>query len=493
MTRHRRRGRALTVVLVGVACLALGGAIGWYAAYVSSGPSSGPAGNSGAEGDVAQLYTCGMHPTVIEKQPGDCPICHMKLTPVKAGAETDVDAGLERKVIYWRSPVLADFVSDRPGQDPRGMNLVPVYAPEGEVSAGPTVRIDPVVVQNMGVRTVLVRRGSLRTTLRTVGRVDYNEQAVAYVNTKFDGWIERLHVDQTGAPVERGDALFDVYAPRLYSAQEEYVAALRGVERLAGSPMPEALAEARRLADSARVQLRYLDVSDAQIAELEHTKEIRKTMTIFSPSRGIVTEKSVLEGAYITPDARLYTIADLSKVWVYVDVYEYQLPWVRVGQEARMSLPYVPDREFVGHVVYVYPYLETQTRVIKVRLEFDNPTLELKPGMYAGVTLHVDLGREALVIPREAYIDSGRRNVAFVDAGGGKFKPREVQLGVDLEDGQVEVVFGLDEGERVVTSGQFLLDTESRLKEAIAKASAPSNDAAAEATPRPVPSSGHGH
>lgn len=455
----------------GVALLVLGLVLGGAGGYWVTVRLGVPQASTGEVAVSGQLYTCGMHPNVIQEGPGECPICHMKLTPLKRSEDDVAGAGGpgERKVLYWRSPMHPDVVSDAPGKDPMGMDLVPVYADESESPAGHTIRIDPVTVQNMGIRTAGVKRGPLARTIHTVGRVDYDEQTLYYVDTKFDGWIEKLYVDQTGAQVEQGEPLYEVYSPTLYAAQEEFLAALRGTERVAGNTMPEALEQFRQLASAARTRLRYYDVSDEQIEELAQTREIRKTLTIRSRGRGIVTEKAAIEGMYLMPGTRLYTIADLAKVWVYVDIYEYQLPWVRVGQEARMRLPYVPNREFVGRVMFIYPYLEKNTRVIRVRLEFENPTLEFKPAMYANVTLRADLGRSALLIPREALIDSGTRRVAFLDLGGGRFQPRHVQTGVEAEDGMVEVAYGLDEGDRVVTSGQFLLDTESKLKEALAK------------------------
>lgn len=475
---HLRSGRVLTWLIVSLVMLGLGGAGGFWAAtrlgsarglFAASAPSS----DAGDAGDSEQLYTCGMHPNVIQKGPGECPICHMKLTPLRAGDDEEGAAGStgpkERKVLYWRAPMDPSYISEKPGKSPMGMDLVPVYADETESAAGKTITIDPVTIQNMGIRTATLARGPLVKTIRTVGRVDYDEETLYFINTKFEGWIEKLHVDQTGVQVEKGEPLFEVYSPALYSAQEEFLAALRGVERLSESTIPEALEQSRRLVDAARIRLRYYDVAEDQIEQLARTREIQKTLTIHSPARGIVTEKMALEGMYLMPGMRLYAIADLAKVWVYVDIYEYQLPWVRIGQEARMTLPYVPDREFVGRVTYIYPYLEKQTRVIKMRLEFENPTLELKPAMYANVMLRADLDRNALLIPREAFIDSGTRKVAFLDLGNGKFQPRDIQTGVEAEDGMVEAAYGLDEGDRVVTSGQFLLDAESKLKEAIAK------------------------
>ncbi len=471
--RHstRRRARALATALVCIVALVAGFAGGRW--LISPGGVSVDHVAGAMDTTVAdeQWYTCGMHPNVLQKDPGECPICHMKLTPLKkqdelAGAASPAQ---ERKVLYWRAPMDPNYVSDKPGMSPMGMELVPVYADESESASAHAIRIDPVTIQNMGIRTGVIQRGPLVKVIRTVGRVDYNEQTVAFINTKFKGWIERLYVDQTGQHVAKGQELFDVYSPELYAAQEEYLAATRNLPLLEGSTFPPAIEEAARLVDAAVTKLKYMDVSDEQIASIREAKKVEKTLTIHSPAEGVVTEKMALEGMYVMPGMRLYTIADLSRVWVYVDVYEYQLPWIYVGQTARMSLPYVTGREFTGTVIYIYPYLEPQTRVIKVRLEFENPDLELKPGMYANVKLESELARQALLIPREAYIDTGERKVAFVDAGNGKFKPRDIQTGVEAEDDMVEVLYGLDEGDVVVTSGQFLLDGESKLKEAVAK------------------------
>ena len=419
--------------------------------------------------DSEQWYTCGMHPNVIQQGPGNCPICQMKLTPLRAGQDQQkAEKGpAERRVLYFRAPMDPNCVSEKPGKSPMGMDLVPVYAEKGESPSAHKIIIDPVTIQNMGIRTTQVKHGALTKTIRTVGRVDYNEELVTFINTKFDGWIEKLHINQTGQRVSKGQAMFDVYSPQLYSAQVEYLAAQRGLEALAGGSQ-EVREQARRLLDAADTKLQYLDITKDQIAELGRTKTIQKSPTIHSPAEGIVTEKMVFEGMYVKPGMRLYTIADLSQVWVYVDIYEYQLPWVAVGQNATMDLSYIPGKQFVGKVVYIYPYLEARTRVIKVRLEFENSTLDLKPNMYATVTLRAQLG-QALLVPREAYIDSGIRKVVFVDLGSGKFQPREIQVGVEGQDGMVEVLYGLDQGDVVVTSGQFMLDSESKLKEAIAK------------------------
>ncbi|MFQ5489594.1 MAG: efflux RND transporter periplasmic adaptor subunit [Phycisphaerae bacterium] len=472
-TYYRRQGRAGVTGLLVLVALAAGAAGGfWIPGRLGLDSTSAGAGGGGegAAGDDEQWYTCGMHPNVLQKTPGDCPICQMKLTPLKKDSgDGDSGGSNERKVLYWRAPMDPNVLSDKPGKSPMGMDLVPVYADDQESASSHTIRIDPVTIQNMGIRSTVVKRAPLIKTIRTVGRVDYDEQRVTFVDTKFNGWIESLYVDETGMPVAKDERLFDVYSPELYAAQVEYLAAVENLPLLEGSTFAPAREEAVKMVDAAVTKLRYLDVSDGQIAALRDTGKIEKTLTIHSPSEGIVTEKMALEDMYVKPGMRLYTIADLSQVWVYVDVYEYQIPWVGVGQSASMTLPYVSGREFTGKVVYIYPYLEERTRVIKVRLEFDNPNLELKPGMYANIRLESRLQRDALLIPREAYIDSGTRQVAFVDRGDGKFSPRDIQVGVEGEAGMVEVLYGLDEGEEVVTSGQFMLDAESKLKEAVAK------------------------
>jgi len=487
----------------GLLVVAVGGGVGgglWISSQDASEAGAPENGSGvtkrGAEKEV--WYTCGMHPQVLQREPGICPICNMKLTPMRQDAAEDVrepSGPQERKVLYWRAPMDPNYVSDRPGKSLMGMDLVPVYSEEGETVGGQVIRIDPVTIQNMGVRTTRVRRGPLVKTIRTVGRIDYDEQKLVFVDTKFEGWIEKLYVNETGQKVREGDPLFDVYSPDIYSAQVEYISAIRKQPTMERSTSADAADDARRMVDAARLKLEYFDVPAGQIERLKDTLLPEKTVQIHSPADGIVADKMALEGMRIMPGIRIYTIADLSRVWVYADIYEYQLPWVHVGQTATMTLPYIPNKAFRGEVTYIYPYLQKQTRVIKVRLEFANPTQELKPDMYANVMLEGLLQDDAVLVPREGFIDSGMRKVAFVDRGNGKYEPRDIQVGVEGEGGAVEVLVGLEAGDVVVTSGQFLLDSESKLKEAVAKMMEPRR-----ATPkkRPAqksapPSSHEGH
>ncbi|MFQ6048742.1 MAG: efflux RND transporter periplasmic adaptor subunit, partial [Phycisphaerae bacterium] len=432
------------------------------------GPTTRP-----APADQQVWYTCGMHPSVLQKQPGNCPICGMKLTPLRAGAAGVAPSGpKQRKILYWRAPMDPNYISDKPGKSPMGMELVPVYAEPGEEISAAAIRIDPVTVQNMGIRTVRLKRDRLVKVIRTVGRLDYDERKVGDVTTRFDGWIEKLYVDYLGMEVHQGDPLFEIYSREVYETADTYL---------------KSLASGILAADTRR-RLELLGVPGREIERLESQRQLRRTILVRSPFSGIVVEKMVQAGSYVKSGMRLYRIADLSTIWVYVDIYEYQLPWVRLGQEATMTLPYIPGRTFRGKVLYIYPYLTRAARVVKVRLEFDNPKQELKPGMYANVRLEAVVKDDALLIPREAYIDSGLRKVAFVDLGGGRFEPRQIRTGME-SDGLVEVLDGLYEGEAVVSSGQFLLDAESKLREAVAKMTR--LGAAATSSPSPSQRSGH--
>ncbi|HKJ87094.1 MAG TPA: efflux RND transporter periplasmic adaptor subunit, partial [Gammaproteobacteria bacterium] len=311
----------------------------WYAVQCAGRmgglPYSGPA-VAQAEG---QQYTCGMHPMIITDEPGTCPICGMKLTPVKAGTASGKEAPQgKKKIKYWVAPMDPTYIRKEPGKSPMGMDLVPVY--EGEEQGGATIKIDPVTSQNMGVRTAPVERRDLHRTIRTVGLVDYDEPRVYSVNAKVDGWIEKLHVDKTGQVVKKGAPLLEIYSPRLVSAQEEYLLALRNRESLKNSAFPEIAQGGGRLLEASRKRLQYFDISDRQIRELEKTGKVRKTMTLYAPFKGIVTRKMALEGQYVKAGMELFKIGDISRVWVYADIYEYELPWIEVGQEAEVRLPF---------------------------------------------------------------------------------------------------------------------------------------------------------
>ena len=427
------------------------------------------------------LYTCGMHPQVIQKKPGNCPICGMKLTPIRKQASsnatttngaTSAAPGGERRIKYYKSTMLLGEISQTPRKDSMGMDMVPVY--EDEASESTMISIDPVTTQNMGIRTGIVTKGPLRRTIRTVGNVDFDETALADVTTKFKGWIEKLYADATGKQVHRGEPLFEIYSPELYSAQTEFLLALEQVAK--GTSGSDALKA------SALTKLKFFDIADEQIAELAKTKEARKTLRVSAPRDGVVVEKMVVQGQMVDAGMKLYRLADLSLVWVLSQAYEQDLPFLKLGQEAVVRLSYLPDREFRGRVTYIYPTLDEKTRTAKVRMEFHNPGFFLKPGMFATVELSAELEPSTLLVPDSAVLRSGERNTVFVALDGGKFEPRTVTLGPRAEDNQYQVLSGLNEGERVVTSGQFMLDSESQLREAIQKMLKPGAPAGAEYT-----------
>jgi Cu(I)/Ag(I) efflux system membrane fusion protein/cobalt-zinc-cadmium efflux system membrane fusion protein len=351
-----------------------------------------------------------------------------------------------------------------------GMDLVPVYEEEGQdKEPASTIRIDPVTIQNMGVRLGRVTRKPLVKYIRTFGNITYDERRIYTVNTKFNGWIEKLYVDFVGDKVKKGQPLFDIYSPELVTAQEEYLLALQHNKSLKESPYPGIREGAQRLLDASRTRLKYWDLSDKQIKKIEHTGNVQKTLTIYSPAKGVVIKKYAFQGHYVKAGDHQYEIADLSNVWVDVDIYEYELPWVRNGMPAKMELSYIPGKIFAGKVLYVYPFLTAKTRTATLRLEFPNPDFQLKPNMYANVTLESAIAGDSLVIPQEAVIDSGIRKIVFVALGKGKFQPREVKLGMEGNGNEYQVLNGLKENEQIVISAQFMFDSESRLREAIEK------------------------
>ena len=423
------------------------------------------------------LYTCGMHPQIVQDHPGDCPICGMHLEPVRKAAQSAAAASAERKIKYYKSTMMPGETSPHPGKDSMGMDMVPVYE-EAAGGAGESalISIDPVTIQNMGIRTEAVTRGPLRKVIRTVGIIDYDETALTDVTVKYKGWIEKLFVDSTGQEVKQGEPLFEIYSPDLVSAQNEYLIALG------------AGAGSANLKASALRKLRNFDISPDQIATLEAKREIKKTLRVSAPASGVVVEKMAVQGQMVDSGMKLYRLADLSIVWVQSQIYEQDLPFVKLGQEAEVTLTYLPDRKFQGRVTYIYPTLDEKTRTARVRMEFHNPGLFLKPGMFANVELKAGLKESALLVPDSAILRSGEKNTVFVALEGGKFEPRVVAIGVRGEGNTYQVLRGLNEGERVVTSGQFMLDSESQLKEAIQKMTEPGKAAPAPAPEKAEPS-----
>jgi Cu(I)/Ag(I) efflux system membrane fusion protein len=346
----------------------------------------------------------------------------------------------------------------------KGMTMESIQK-EGKVQevAPGTVQISPERQQLIGVKIGAVEMRSLQKVIRTVGRIDYDEKRIVTVSPKIGGWIEDLYVDFTGRFVKQGDPLLTIYSPELVSTQEEYLLALRAKRSLAKSPFPEVAGSGDSLAESARRRLRLWDITDDQIKALEESGQAKKTLTLYSPFSGFVLEKSAYKGMNIMPGVALYKLADLSVVWLYADIYEYELPFIRLGQQASIQLAYIPAETFTGRAIYIYPSLNPETRTAKVRFEIPN-SHEIK----------VQLGRK-LAVPEGAIINTGIRQIAILDKSNGYFEPREVKVG-SKADNYYEVLSGLKAGERVVTSANFLVDSESNLKEAMGGMSMPGMD-----------------
>jgi Cu(I)/Ag(I) efflux system membrane fusion protein/cobalt-zinc-cadmium efflux system membrane fusion protein len=425
-----------TVFLLLLIVLALGGGY-WFGMQRGLDGSIPGGAEEDSHGDdvsvkTGQQYTCGMHPFIIRDEPGLCPICSMELTPVKPG-------------------------TSNPSQD----------------GGDETISIDPTTVQNMGVRTEKVSRRRLEKTLRTVGLMTYEEGRQYSINSKIDGWVEKLHVNEEGRTIARGRPLLEIYSPELVAAQQEYLLALRNARKLAAAPLAEVAESGGRLLEAARNRLKYWDISEQQIAALEASGMVSKTLTLFSPQSGVVTSKKVVEGMRVAAGEELLRISDISRIWINADIFEYELPWLKVGQAARIELPFAPGKVYSGKITYIYPYLKNETRTARARVELANPGLELKPDMYANVQIETQTIVDALVIPSHALLNSGNGQTVFVALDGGKFEPRQVTSGVSDDGGYVQILSGLAEGEPVVVSAQFLLDSESSLRTALRKMSAP--------------------
>ena len=390
-----------------------------------------------------------------------------------SGEPESVETSSSREILYWRAPMDPTEIYDGPGKSKMGMDLIPVYEGEDETGtdAGAMVSIDPATVQNMGVRTETVHRMDFSRMIRTVGEVQYDEENLFQVNAKISGWIEKLYVNYIGEEVREGDPLLEIYSPELVTTQEEYLLALRNAAHMEKSQDASIREDARNLIASARKRLEYWDIPEKEIIRLQETAEVKRTVLLEAPATGIVVQKNVIDGAHIKAGMDLFQIADLRRVWVHASFFDYEVPWINEGQPVEMELSYLPGKTYTGRVSYIYPYLREKARDVHVRLIFSNPDLDLKPGMYANVQLQGKVIPDAVVVPAEAVIRSGERALAFIVRGDGKFEPREVDIGEEGGPGNayLRVLSGLEEGDEVVVSAQFMLDSESRLQEAIQK------------------------
>ena len=359
----------------------------------------------------------------------------------------------EREVLYWVAPMDANYRRDEPGKSPMGMELVAVYADEIDGQPG-AVKIDPTIVNNLGVRTAVAEFGELARQIDTVGYVGYDQDTVQHVHTRVDGWVEKLLTTATGDPVKKGQLLFELYSPTLVNAQEEFLTALRSSNAL--------------LRKASGQRLAAFGVQADEIARLEKTRTVRRLVRVYAEMDGVITHLGVREGQFVTPSTDIMSVAQVDKVWVLAEVFERQAGWVKPGQEATVALDYVPGKTWQGVVDYVYPELDSKTRTLSVRLRFDNESEALRPNMFARVTIRTEGFGEVVHIPREALIRSGTVNRVVVDLGGGRFKSQPVQVGIESGD-RVAIRKGLAAGDNVVVSAQFLIDSESNIEAALSR------------------------
>lgn len=374
-------------------------------------------------------------------------------------------------VLYWYDAMNPQNHYNKPGKAPDGMDLVPMMAaPQSQSSAATSSAqmpqgaiVVPAEKQALaGVRTALVERKELAREIHTTAQIVADESRISHVHVKVSGFIDRTYVNSIAQFVHKGEPLFTFYSPDLVATEEEYLIAKRGNSTLGNAPFKEIAQGSQSLLESARQRLRYWDVTEEQIRQLDQSGKASRTMTIYSPVSGFVTERKAFPQASITPDTEIYTISNLSSVWALADIYENEVPYVRVGQRVTFSLSYYPGKTYSGRISFIYPTVDPQTRTVKVRVQLANPNYILKPQMFADAQVHVDYGTQ-IAIPREVVVDSGTEQQVFVAQAGGVFVPRKVTVGATVDD-QVVILSGLKVGETVVTSGNFLIDSESRLK-----------------------------
>ena len=453
-----RRGRLLLSVLAAILAIAATG----FAVGCAKKPAPDARSQSKAK------YQCAMHPRVVSDKPGQCPICRMDLTPVgqaTAAAKAAATDSSGRRVLYWYDPMAPGSKFDKPGKSPfMDMDLVPKYADETEAAGGEasasSVTLSPEAIRATGVTVAPVLRETLSRTIRTVGSIEIDETRQARVAARVAGRIEKLYADFTGQAVQAGAPLYALYSPELVATQREYLLALENRQRLAGGT-PDTIQSADEIVAAARDRLRLWGIGPGQIAALEKDRSPRMSVTFPSPMTGTVLQKMAIEGQYVAEGTELYQLADLSSVWLMAQVYEHELGGLRVGQAAEVTISALPGRTYRGQVAFIEPVLDRETRSGRVRITLPNPRRELKPGMFADARLEIP-STPALTVPKSAVIDTGARRVVYVETAPNTFAARDVRVG-DASGDRVSVLEGLKEGERVVATASFFVDSQAQL------------------------------
>ncbi|MBI5527288.1 MAG: efflux RND transporter periplasmic adaptor subunit [Deltaproteobacteria bacterium] len=432
--------------------------------------SGSHAGHDEGAKPAATIYICPMHPQITSDKPGQCPICGMNLVPRAqegGGPKAEVGAPAAAKKTMYRSTMNPGEVSDKPGKDSMGMEMVPFETgaePVGTFRGRASVTITPEHRKHMNLATSTVEIRELRRDIRAPARIVPDETKLYRVTTKFEGYVEKLFVNVTGQAVKKGEPLLSIFSPELVASQQELLSALASAAQLSKSPYAAVSQGGKDLVEASRRRLKLWDISDAQIEKIEKTGVVEKALTLYATAGGFVSEKAVLAGQKVMPGDSLLVIADLSTVWAEADVYESDLPYIKVGMPVSLSFSYWPGKTFEGKVSFINPFLDPESRTIKARLTIPNPGVKLKPGMYGDASLSYEIGERAAV-PESAVMRTGTRDFVFVDSGE-KLSPVEVKVGARSGD-YFEVVSGVKPGDKVVTSANFLVDSESALKAAL--------------------------
>ncbi|MCX6583401.1 MAG: efflux RND transporter periplasmic adaptor subunit [Candidatus Aminicenantes bacterium] len=428
-----------------------------------AGQSSGQASAAQSEAPKQQRYHCPMHPTYTSDKQGSCPICGMNLVPIPESAKPTA-----KKIIRYRSTMNPQEISDKPGKDSMGMDMIP-FEMAGETGTGPAglaaVTINPADSTRLGLNYGVVEMKRFIKEIRTSARIAADETRQVRVTSRIEGWVEKLYVNVTGQLVKKGTPLLSIYSPELVAAQQELLTAVTMVREFKGSDFENLARQGQNVLDAARQRLKLWEITDKQIEQIEKNGQVQKSLTLFAPASGFVSEKTVLPGQKIMAGESLMVITDLSHVWAMADIYEADLPYVKIGTSLDITLPNQPGNAFSGEIIFLEPGLDGMTRTLKARIDIVNDDFKLKPEMYADARLKIDLG-EKLTVPESAVMRSGDRDYVFAVGKEGQLQPVEIKIGARSGD-FFEMISGLYEGDKVVTSANFLIDSESSLKAAL--------------------------
>lgn len=452
---EKKNKRIFLLTIISLVIIAISGSAYYFMVY-------SPKNSKNIASTEKQLYTCAMHLQYVSDKPGNCPFCGMKLVP-KTNSDSKSQNG-QRKILYWRAPMNPKEIYDKPGKSAMGMDLVPVY--EDEASGEGTVKIDPSVEQNMNLKITEVKRMKMSSRLTTNGIMNLDDRRHYIVTTRVNGWIEKLYINYNGMKVRKGDKLMEIYSPELVAAQQELLTAMNYNSKFGNSAYTDIKSSGNEILNNAEKKLKLYNISDEEIKKIEQTQNIKTNLTLYAQNSGTVINKYALEGQKVSAGMPLMEIADLSNLWLEADIYENELQKVHLGDRVNIKFNFMPQKMFNGIVSFIYPTIDPKARTAKIRIDVPNYSDVLKPSMYASVEIQGRNLGEYPAIPENSVIRTGVKDVVILSLGEGRFKPQPVKLGI-LSDGYYQVIEGLQEGMKIVSSAQFMIDSESNLKAAL--------------------------